>query len=82
MIINQHILAVLRSLFCIKNYRKLYIKEATTKAATTKFLSKVPSSKKISDEQFNLCEANLSLDEIKKLIKSQTNKKSSGNDAL
>ena len=80
MIINQHILAVLTSLFCIKNYQKL--KETTTKAATTKFLSKVPSSKKISDKQFNLCEANLSLDEIKKLIKSQTNKKSLGNDAL
>ena len=35
---------------------KLYTKETTPKAATTKFLSKIPDRKKISNEDFNLCE--------------------------
>ena len=46
-----------------KNHEKLYTKETTSKAVTTEFLSKIPNGKKISDEDFNLCEAEASLDE-------------------
>ena len=61
---------------------KLYIKKTLSKAATTKCPSKIPNRNKISNEQFNLCEAKISLDEIINSINSQTNNKSSGNDAL
>ena len=37
------------------------IKQTST-AATTEFLSKIPNRKKISNEHFNLCEAEISLD--------------------
>ena len=40
------------------------IKETTTKAATTEFLSKISNRKKISNEDFTLCEVETSLDEI------------------
>ena len=40
----------------MKKNEKLYTKETTSKAATTKFLSKIPSRKKISNEDFNLFE--------------------------
>ena len=54
MIINQNILAVLRTFLNLqKNYEKLYKKQTST-AATTEFLSKIPNRKKISNEQFNL----------------------------
>ena len=65
-----------------KVYEKLYTKEATSKAGTTEFLSKIPNKKKISNEDFNLCEANTSLNEIIKSINSQTNNISPGNDIL
>ena len=65
-----------------KNYEKLYTKETTSKAATTEFLSKIPNRKKISNEYFNLCEAETSLDKIIKSINSQTNYKSPVNDGL
>ena len=35
---------------------KLYTKETSSKAAATVFLSKIPNRKKISNEDFNLCE--------------------------
>ena len=63
-------------------YEKRFTKCTTSKAATTKFLSKIPNIKKISNEQFNLCEAKISLYEIIKSINSQTNNKLSGNDGL
>ena len=65
-----------------KNYEKLYTKETTSKAAATEFLSKILYRKKISNEDFNLCEAEPSFDEIIKSINSQTNNKSPGNDGL
>ena len=65
-----------------KFYEKLYTKETTSKAAITEFLSKIPNRKKISNEQFYLCEAKISLDEIIKYINSQANDKSPGNDGL
>ena len=42
---------------------KLYTK-CTSKAATTEFVWKTPNRKKISYEHFNLCKAEISLDEI------------------
>ena len=82
MIINQNILAILRTFSNLqkKLYGTVYTKEATSKAATTEFLNKNPHRKKVTNEQFNLCEAKLSLDEIKKIINSQENE-SPGNDA-
>ena len=63
-------------------YQKLYTKYTNSKAASTKFLSKIPNIKKLSKEQFNLYEAKISLDEIIKFIDSQTNNTSSGNEGL
>ena len=64
MIINQNILAILRTFLNLKeNYEKLYTKQTST-AATTEFLSKLPDIKRISNEHFNLCEAEISFDEI------------------
>ena len=60
---------------------KLYTK-CTSRAATTKFAWKIPSRKRISYEHFNLCEAEISLDEIIKSINSETNNKPPGNDGL
>ena len=54
----------------------------TSTVTTTEFLSKIPNKKKISNEHFNLCEAEISLDEIIKSINSETNNKSPGNDGL
>ena len=64
-----------------KNYKKLYIMRTST-AATTEFVGKVSNRKKISNEHFNLCEAETSLDEIIKPINSEANNKPSGNDGL
>ena len=65
-----------------KYYEKLYTKVTASKAAASKFLSKIPDRKKMSDEKLNLCKAKISLDEIIKSINSQTNNKPSGNDNL
>ena len=82
MIINQKILAILRTFLNLpKKYKKLYIKRTST-AATTEFVGKIPNRKKISNEHFNLCDAEISLDEIIKSINSETNNKPPGNDGL
>ena len=60
---------------------KLYTKW-TSAAATTESVWKIPNRKKISNEHFNLCEAEISLDEIIKSINSETNNKPPGNDGL
>ena len=65
-----------------KFYEKRCTKERTSKAATAEFLSKIPNIKKKSNEQFNLCEAKISLAEIIKSISSQINHKYAGNDGL
>ena len=44
-----------------KKNQKLYNKQTST-AVTTEFLSQIPKRKKMSNEQFNLCEAETSLD--------------------
>ena len=86
LIINQNILAILRAFLNLqkkkkKNYGKLYTKKTST-AATTEFVWEIPNRKKISNEHFNLCEAEISLDEIKKSINSETKNKPPGNDGL
>ena len=64
-----------------KVYEKLYTKQTST-AATTEFLSKIPNRKKICNEHFNLCEAEIASDEIIKSRICETNNKSPGNDDL
>ena len=61
MIINQNILRTFLNLQ--ENYEKLYTEQTST-AAATEFLSKIPNIKKISNEHFNLCEAETSSEEI------------------
>ena len=73
MIINQNIPAILRTFSNRqKIYEKYYTKETTSKLATTEFISKIPNKKKIANEQFNLCDAKISLDETIKSVTSQT----------
>ena len=56
---------------------------AASKAANTEFLSKIPNRKKISNEDFNLCEEETSLDEIiKSNINYQTSNIPPGNDGF
>ena len=43
----------------------------TSTAATTEFVQKIPNRKKISNEHFNICDAEISLDEIIKYINSE-----------
>ena len=85
MLIKQNILAIIRKFLNLqkngKSYKKLYIKR-TSRAATTEFVGKIPNRKKIFNEHFNLCEAEISLDEIIKSINSETNNQSPGNDGL
>ena len=82
MIINQNILAILRTFLNLKkNYEKLYTKRTST-AATTEFVWKIPTRKKKSNEHFSLFEAEISLDKIIKSINSKTNNKPPGNDGL
>ena len=64
-----------------ENHEKLYIKRTST-AATTEFVWRIHNRKKISNEHFNLCEAEISLDEIIKSINFETNNKPPGNDGL
>ena len=64
-----------------KKVMKLYTKWTST-AGTAEFVCKIPNRKKISNEHFNLCEAEISLGEIIKSINSETNNKPPGNDGL
>ena len=63
-------------------YENLYTRGNISRDAINELLNKIPISKKISNEYFNLCEAEISLDEIIEAINSQKNNKSSGNDGL
>ena len=58
---------------CKEFYEKVYSKERTPKAATTEFLGIIANRKKISKEQFNLCETKISFHDIIKFINYQTN---------
>ena len=55
---------------------------AISTAATTEYLSNIPNRKEITNEHFNLCEVEISLDELIKSINSEINDKSPGNDGL
>ena len=64
-IINRNILAILRTFLTLKKtYQKLY----TKRTSTAEFVPKIPNRKKIINEHFNICEAEISLDEIIKSI--------------
>ena len=63
-------------------YKDLYTRGNISRDAINELLNKIPNSKKISMDQFNLCEAEISLDEIINAINSQRNNKSPGNDGL
>ena len=65
-----------------KFYENLYSKENVSRDAIDELLHKIPIKKQISREHFDLCEAEISLDEIYKAIDSQKNNKSPGNDGL
>ena len=64
-----------------KKITKLYTKW-TSIAAITEFVCKTPNRKKISNENCNLCEAEISLDEMIKSINSETNSKPLAHDGL
>ena len=64
-----------------KKIMKLYTKWTST-AVTTEFVCKIHNRKKISNEHFNLCEAEISLNVIIKPLNSETNNKLSGNDGI
>ena len=68
----------------LKSEKKNYENSTPTSTATsaTEFISKIPHRKKISNEHFNLLEAEISLDEIIKSINFETNNKSPGNDGV
>ena len=53
-----------------KNYEKLYTKRTST-AATTEFVQKISNRMKISNEDFDTCGTEISLDEIIKYINSE-----------
>ena len=48
-------------------------------SAIRELLNKIPNNKKIFNEHFNLCEADIALDEVVESINSQKNNRSSGN---
>ena len=56
-----------------KIYEQLYMKEATSEAAATEFLSKTSNRNKKYKERFKLCEAKISLVDIIKSISFHTN---------
>ena len=75
--------AILRTFLNLqRNFMKSFTPKQTSTATTTEFLSKISKRKKISHEHFNLCEREISLDEIIKSIASETNNKSPGNDGI
>ena len=75
MIINQTILAILRAFLNL--WKKIYTKWTST-VATSEFVCKIPNRKKISNEYFKFCEAEISFDKIIKSINSKANNKSPG----
>ena len=63
MIINQNIPLILQTFLNLPKKKELCTK-CTSAAATTEFVWKIPKRKKISYKHFNLCEAEIFLDEI------------------
>ena len=65
-----------------KFYENFYNRQKISQSAINELLNKIPINKKISNEHFRLCEAEISLDEILNAINSQKNNKSPGNDGI
>ena len=64
-------------------YENLYTRGNVSKSAIDELLNKIPTNKKIFNGHFNLCEAEISLNEIIKATNSKKNpNKSPGNDGL
>ena len=84
LIIHQNILAILRTFLNLKKKMKNSTPNELPQLLllNTEFARKIPNRKKISNEHFNLCEAEVSLDEIIKSINSETNNKPPGNNDL
>ena len=59
-----------------KFYEDLYSRGNISRDSIIKFLNRIPNSKKMSMDHFNLCEAEISLDKIIDRIKCQKNNKS------
>ena len=55
-------------------YKNLYTRDKVSKSAIEELLNKIPPNRKVSQEDFKLCEAEISLDEITKAINSQKKK--------
>ena len=82
MLVNQNAPAILRIFLNLqKKIMKLSTKW-TCNVATTEFVCKIPNRRKIYNEHFNLCEAEISLYEIIKSINSETKNKPPGNDGF
>ena len=75
MIINQNIIAILRTFSNLKKKVMKLCTKLTSTAATTEFVCKIPNRKKISYEHFNLYKLEIFLDEIIKSINSETHNK-------
>ena len=56
-------------------YENLYTREKISQLATNELLNKITTNKKISNEHFRLCEAEISLDVVVNAINSQKKKK-------
>ena len=54
-----------------KFYENFYNRQKISQSAINELLNKIPINKKISNEHFRLCEAEISLDEILNAINSQ-----------
>ena len=59
-LITQKTYLTLQNIF----YENLYTKEETSQPAIYQLLNKIPITKKISNEHFRICEADISLEEI------------------
>ena len=78
-----NILTILRTILSLlKNYENLYTRGNISRNAIDELLNEFPNSRKISNQNFNLCDAEIFLDKIIEAINFQKNNKSPGNDGL
>ena len=62
-VVSCEIFEIFKNTFFIQHLRTTASDtKQTSKVATTEFLSKIPNRKKISNEHFNICEVEISLD--------------------
>ena len=79
--INQNIPAILRTLLNLQIKLWKALQQANFTTSTSEFLNKIPNRNKISNELFNLFEAEISVEQIIKSINSEANSKFPGNDS-